>query len=184
MSNKNFIVIEGVDGSGKTTIAKLLSEKLFYLYYKTPGGFWKRYRELFEKTSVKIRFLYYFFSTLADSLKIKLFLQQKGIVCDRYIYSTWAHHIVYGLPSLLRIPYPTVFFKEPDYVFYLYVDPSERAQRIQLRTGNNVKDYDDKAIALVDGIFRDLFPEMYIIDTTNLTPEEVTSKILNIIKLT
>ena len=42
-----FIAIEGVDGVGKTTCAKMLAKKLTARYYKTPSG-------IFEKVRIKI----------------------------------------------------------------------------------------------------------------------------------
>ena len=61
MQNRNkFIVIEGIDGSGKTTVSKLLSEKLNALMYKTPSWPFSDWRDVIDKTvDIKSRFYFY-----------------------------------------------------------------------------------------------------------------------------
>ena len=58
MINGNmFIVLEGIDGSGKTTVCQLLSNKINAQIYKTPSWPFSDLRDVIDKTvDIKSRF--------------------------------------------------------------------------------------------------------------------------------
>jgi dTMP kinase len=97
-----FIVIEGCDGSGKTTVAKLLRDKLaeegYDAYYtREPGGteVGNKIRDfvLHNKVSSTIATLLFAASMNANiSEFIKPAVEQKKIViCDRFVRSTYIY---------------------------------------------------------------------------------------------
>ncbi|MBF0120747.1 MAG: dTMP kinase [Desulfobacterales bacterium] len=172
LSNNIFIVIEGIDGAGKTTISKLLSEKISACFYKTPSGFWLKHRHLVENKSSLIRFLYYSIALIDSSRKISKILKNKAVICDRYIYSTWAYHIAYGCRFLKYIPFYILPIITPDVICYLYVSKEERLKRIINRENNTNKDFDSAALEKIHNIFME-YKDMIVIDTTNLSKEEV-----------
>jgi dTMP kinase len=137
-----FIVLEGPDGSGKTTQAHLLAKRLTSDGYPSiateePGGteIGKSIRELILDPSICISpktELFLFLADRAEHVKkvIKPALEEgKIVVCSRYIYST----LVYQ--GFVRKVAPTEFLLEmnnyatdelvPDMVFYIDVDPEK-----------------------------------------------------------
>ena len=100
-----FIVIEGCDGSGKTTVARLLKDKLveagYDACYTREGGtgLGNKIREfvLHNKVNSKIATLLFAASMNANiSQFVKPAIEQKKIViCDRFIRSTYIHQGFY-----------------------------------------------------------------------------------------
>jgi len=93
MKKFNFIVIEGYDGSGKSTIAKKLCRRLKYSYAKKPEGLFQKARDIFDciDTPLIERMSFY----LGDCIRISSQTTKgnvKNIILDRYFYSTIAHH--------------------------------------------------------------------------------------------
>ena len=175
--DRPFIVIEGVDGSGKTTVGQLLAERLDAVFFQTPSGWWRQKRSIVEEAPAPIRFIYYLLATIYASIQIKKALKQRALVCDRYLYSTWAHHIANGCRFLRRIPPGLVPVVKPDHTIYLTVNPFQREQRIQTRPDNTASDLDSTTMKSVNHEFTKL-PGMIHIDTTHLCPAGVVDEII------
>lgn len=47
-----FIVLEGIDGAGKTTAGKILANRIGGIFYQTPSSFWMKYRSVVEENIV------------------------------------------------------------------------------------------------------------------------------------
>lgn len=143
MSQPLFIVFEGLDGSGSTTQAKLLCEKL-----KTHN---QPVHHTSEPTNRKIGTLLreflqgqgllspeglqlLFCADRADHLKNEIELDLKqgvSVVCDRYILSTLAFgSLDLDLNWLKNL---NLKFRKPDLTFLLQVHPSECIKRIESR---------------------------------------------------
>lgn len=166
-----------MDGSGKSTIAKKVSEKLKGTIIKTPTGIWSKYRHLVENAHPSIRFLYYTIANHAACLHIRQQLKKTHVVCDRFWHSTKAHHIVYGCRIAYFAPLWMLGNKRPDLVYYLSVSSLERERRILNRPGNKEKDIDSRSLKKAHRIFRKL-PGIIEIDTTLLNEEEVVNIII------
>ncbi|MDP3244450.1 MAG: dTMP kinase [bacterium] len=144
MKNK-LIVLEGIDGVGKTTIAKMIKRELgrhhikSVIYESTEKKnsgfnilkpFIKKYA---AKLSINSSLFFYLSSTLLKSEIIKKMLKNKWVICDRYIYSTLAYHKIKGatkslLPNLNKFP-----IIKPDFSFLITVDDKTRLQRVKKR---------------------------------------------------
>lgn len=177
MCNNLLFVIEGIDGVGKSTVLHILAKKLDAIAIEMPNGIWLKYRHLVENTHPTIRFFYYVLANQFASFDIRKLLRKKPVICDRFIYSTKAHHIIYGCRISRFFPLQLIANKQPDLVYYLTVSQRERERRISGRKKNNKKDFDSKTLEKVDKVFRSL-PGMIEIDTTNLNAEEVSDAIL------
>ena len=126
-----FIVLEGISGSGKTEIGKRLSQQISAQYYTTPPAiFQKIRREADETLSLQSRFLFYLSSVMQASQEISGILETKSVVCDKYIWSTICYHTAYGLN--VKMP-PLSFYLQPDYVFLIVCKEKERLQRLHDR---------------------------------------------------
>ncbi len=137
-----FVVIEGVDGTGKSTQLHLLSDKLRQLGYAvvstrepTGGYFGKKIRELFVDRQ-----------TVSHEEELELFIADRKehvqeviapslhdgcvVVCDRYYLSTVAYQGANGLDPE-TIMEKNRDFPEPDLAVILEIDPAQGILRIQ-----------------------------------------------------
>lgn len=96
MKRHPIIAIEGIDGSGKTTIAKILSKELGMLYLKTPDKPFSFIRKYFDQKSTDARArMHFYIGCLWDAyLKAARESNYQGVILDRYILSTAAYHSV------------------------------------------------------------------------------------------
>ena len=153
MKNGLFIVIDGIDGSGKSEITKMLHN---YLYSKnkgyrilttrepTNGEFGKKVREILRKEkdpkSNSKRLMELFLKDREQHLKntIEPFLKASNenemniVLCDRYYYSTIAFQCAQGL-NMNELVKKNKGFRNPDIAFILDVEPSLALKRIEYR---------------------------------------------------
>jgi len=131
-NNGLFVVLEGIDGSGKTTIAKTLVEKLRSYGYKAEYTFEPTDSDIVELMRTKYReyrdayidaLTFALDRLLHIKLKIKPLLNQGYIVVsDRYFYSSVAYQSASGAPIewVLEV---NKWALKPDVAIYLDVDP-------------------------------------------------------------
>lgn len=176
-----FIVFEGLDGAGKTTLAKSLALYLDALLIATPPQILRDpllRRPIDEGSCVKTSYLYY---VLADSMAsdmVKEARKTRFVVCDRYIHSTIVGHMIKGFNP--KFDFKQFAIEEPDISFFLFVsDENERLRRLVSRGGKSRND-----ISSEDGDYRRKYAEYfsgrddsYPLDTNNDTPEESLEKI-------
>jgi dTMP kinase len=136
-----FIVIEGLDGSGKTTQAKLLVEKLkdYNAVFTTEPsngktGSFIRNNCLYESARLPTEAEALLFA--ADRIEhckseVKPALDEgKVVVCDRYIYSSLAYQGSAGL-SLDWIKTINARALQPDFCIFIDVPPEKVIERLQ-----------------------------------------------------
>jgi thymidylate kinase len=175
-----FIVIEGIDGSGKSAVARLLAERLGASCYETPPPPFTCIRHHIDtNASVEVHHLFYLAAVLHASDEIRVLLRTQDVVCVRYVMTTVVYHSVLG--STLQLDVESLPLVEPDYTFLLHVtDEAERQRRIEQRRLKTVAD------ALLDNA--DLRQHLIIeyeklsvihIDTTCLNQGQVVQAIIN-----
>ena len=142
MTLKNFIVFEGIDGSGTSTQIKKLVERDLNKFVATAEPTKKETGLFLRKMlggdfSVDSKTAAYLFA--ADRCEhiygkdgvIDLLNQGKIVVSDRYFFSSLAYQSVScgnELPRLLNSQFPL-----PEILFYFYIDPEISLKRVEDR---------------------------------------------------
>ncbi|QRF74193.1 putative thymidylate kinase [Candidatus Micrarchaeum sp.] len=134
-----FIVIEGIDGAGKTTQAKALCASLSKLGYDvveerepTNGAIGKFIRQVLgEKVNLDLLSLQLLFvADRNEHMKaLKHAIKSSIVICDRYYYST----IAYGEASGADRKYlesMNSIFPVPDKTFFIDLNPEKAVERI------------------------------------------------------
>ena len=153
MKKNLFIVADGIDGSGKSEIVKMLHNYLFskqknyrILTTREPtnGKYGKLIREMLKKEnnlkSSSKKLMDLFIKDREEHLKniIEPFLKKNDknelniVLCDRYYYSTIAFQGAQGL-KLKDLIIENKGFRKPDIAFILDVEPSIALKRIEYR---------------------------------------------------
>lgn len=149
-----FIVFEGIDGSGKTTICKMLENTLksrginvFFTSEPTSGEYGKIIREKLrsgmEPLEAVLLFAldrYYHVKTIGELLKTG-----HVVLCDRYYYSSLAYQGALLGENMIKyieeIHRP--FIIEPDVVFLLDVRPEVGLSRVRSVRENGIEIYEE-----------------------------------------
>lgn len=171
------IVVEGVDGVGKTTLAKRIADefKFFYLYTPQPPLASIR-REIEALRSYRSRFFYYLASIIAvqDMIDEKL---EKGIsvIIDRYVYSTFIMHKYLGV-NVSCVEMEQLPIRWPDIGILLTADTAIRESRRNTRGEIIRHDTPIEQLSFVLDKAQDgyrMFPGLHEIDTNLLSVDQV-----------
>ena len=147
-----FIVVDGIDGSGKSEIVKMLHNYLFsnkkyrILTTREPtsGIYGNQIRHMLKKEKNPVvssrKLLQLFIKDRKQHLKntIEPFLKRSNahelniVLCDRYYYSTIAFQGAQGL-SIKELIAKNKGFRKPNIAFVLDVEPSVALKRIEYR---------------------------------------------------
>ncbi len=187
------IVLEGIDGAGKTTQAKILEEKLQQkgyevVYFQEPSrGKWgclikekakfpdslspQQELELFQKDRRE---------NVEKNLKPTL-AKKKIIILDRYYFSTIAYQGAKGLdPDWIRA-LNEEFAVRPDLVFILDVAAGKGLKRIENRKKKDKLFEREEYLVKVREIFKSLKGENIIHLNGEKTQEEISGDIEKIV---
>jgi dTMP kinase len=144
-----FIVIEGIDGSGKSTLCKNLSKKLNEIGQKTldffeptKGVHGQKLRKYLRKeiSLQREEVLELFLEDRAHSVSENILKNQKlgyHIILDRYFFSMAAYQgdEITTSQKILEMNLSRNF-PQPDLLFYLQIEPELAFKRIQDRNQN------------------------------------------------
>jgi dTMP kinase len=130
------IVLEGLDGVGKSTVAEQLAICLHARCLQTPPGIIKDFRGYFDSQDVPTRNAYYMIGNfLAGREFLKLVKEGESVVVDRYYASTIAYRTGKNLldEELPPIDDPVYIWPKelpkPDYMFLLTLPEKDRLIR-------------------------------------------------------
>ena len=187
MNRGLLIVLEGIDQCGKTTISKLLKNKLEELNLKTIiqtfpdkstliGNVINSYLQGNTKLSPQESHLLY----SLNRHEKKSFMEEKlyngyNIICDRYIFSGIAYSLANGLDYNFCLNTEQYLIK-PDLIFYFDISISEtNKRRKSLKTDiYETSNFQTK----VKEAYSKIKNKDWIIINAEQTPEEITNIIL------
>ena len=175
------ISIDGVDGVGKSTVAKLLAADGTYHYHKSPSGEFARLRAEVDLHSTPLeRYCFYRLASQYDSAQLVELLRTTSVVCDRYIASTAAYHFV--LDPRTRLIHDESTLLVPHFAFLLEARSDVRKERMAKRatiTSDVALEHNGAFLDQVNEVFQTL--GLISINTSDTTPEEVAAIIKNIV---
>jgi dTMP kinase len=187
-----YIVLEGIDGSGKTTLRKKLAATLGFKECFTPtadGEVGKLLRRTFTgEVVLDKRALTYLF--IADALdhehRVLRPLLEAGedVISDRHcMVSSWAYQTeAYPLDALLGIVHPSQFIK-PSITILLDVDPETAVARIKARGEALNPMYETNSVARLQRMrhaylaYASVTPQVVVVDGSN-SEDEVLAVVL------
>jgi thymidylate kinase len=170
------IAIEGLNAAGKTTTATLLSQLDGIVRMPSvPSEYTMLRRQFTGRDQIDARFLCFLSAVSMAGTRIRHRLDAgQHVVADSYYARAVAFHR--GMGSSVSVSIPGLLM--PDVMFRLICSPAVRAQRQRTRGGSR-DEWDDLAEAHAGDIEREYrgFPA-HVIDTTELTPQQVTTALL------
>jgi len=189
-----FVTFEGADGSGKTTQAALLADRLAeegceVVLTREPGGteLGERIRELLlhagDVTPWAEAALFAASRAQHVAEVIRPALQRGAVVvCDRYVDSSLAYQGIargLGLDAVLQLNLAAVGGLLPDRTFLLLLDPAEALSR-KGADPDRIESEDDGFRARVDVAYRELadrFPERIVTLDGSRAPGELAEEV-------
>ncbi len=139
-----FIVIEGLDGTGKSTTAKILAKALGGKFLTTPLDKFKTVRpeleEIYSDESLA-RQLFYASTAVCSSNRVSEELTQYDcVIIDRYWLSTQVYHSWRTGGEHFLLPEVEASILKPDLTVYLNISLEERIKRLGGRSDNTEED--------------------------------------------
>lgn len=187
-----FIVVEGIDGTGKSTLVRGLAEALrargrevVASFEPTNGPHGRRIRELAARGREGVTAEEEVALFIADrrehleQLILPALRQGKVVILDRYFYSTMAYQGAAGLdPADIERRHKT-FAPEPDMLVILDLPVDEALRRIIHKRGDTPDAFEGREyLEKVDAVFRQVrHPRLVRLDARQ-SPEELVARLM------
>lgn len=172
------ISIDGVDGTGKSTVSKYISEKIDVTILKGVDNIFVDHLAYSTKSN-EVKYLY-FLSLYCDSMRnIKEKRTDKKYILDKSIYSVIAFHKALGCK--LEIMNLFNIFREPDLKIYLKSPNKEWINRIKSKA--EIDWYEKQLLELpcYSKKIEMIYKSLNLIEITNYDSNQTADKIINLI---
>lgn len=184
-----FVVFEGLDGAGKTTIARLVADAMDAVYMTTPCPRVRVFREeLLDAFGAcqEAAQLFHLATVFAASNEVDAHVAAgRSVVLDRYFLSTQAYAEFRG--SVLRIDDIQRHLRPADLTVYIHAPLDVRRGRVALRRRESAADSETLALG-ADARLRQahaarsglrVVGRLVTLDTAWLTAEEGAARVLD-----
>ena len=179
-----FVVLEGIDGAGKTTATELVAKNLGFAAYATPPEEFKKRREKIDEFgSPEEKFKFFLDGVRQASDEIwDMIASGQSVICDRYWMTTLIYHKIIGVDVDEKV-FDTLL--APDLTVLLLVSADEQMKRL-VRRGFSINDRQMVGRqAQLSQEYKRLcasgkFPSK-VINTDHLAPAEVSGAIIDMI---
>ena len=190
-----FVTFEGLDGSGKSTQARLLAKALRddgrdVVATREPGGtaLGEGIRDLLlggidVSAWAEAALFAAARAQLVEEVIAPALARGADVVCDRYLDSSLAYQGIargLGLERVLELNLPAIGGVLPDRTFLLLVDPNEAARRLGGGAGDRIEREAEDFRRRVDAAYRELaaaFPERIVTLDGTRPPEEIAREV-------
>ena len=155
MGKNLFLNFEGVDGTGKTTMAQGIAAKYGFKYLRTPDSHspLTKLRAYIETLDYETRFNYYNLCSRTIHSKLKDALVEGGVCLDRYYPSTLAmHNVLLGRDLFSEMIKDGLI--EPDAIILLVASEKDIRERLKERAKKDGQTPNDALIQRGDLIIK------------------------------
>ncbi|EMS81984.1 dTMP kinase [Leptospira noguchii] len=195
MKNKKpiFVVFEGIDGSGKSTLCKSLTKKLIELgipsvTFTEPTNLETgKYLRKFLRGEIELgkeEQIQAFLNDREESLKqniLPALNSDKNVLLDRYMYSTAAYQSGDDLsPEIILKKNLDRNFKIPDLLFYLDLSPTIALERLNRRKEDKERFETLTQLEKIHSAYEKILPKDTIQIDGNKEPNQIVSECLEI----
>lgn len=187
---KKLIIFEGIDGSGKSTQAKMLTDKLMLLGYDAVLTFEPTNREYGQKLRNS-----FFAGRLSPEEELDLFIKDrkqhiekeitpylnanKIVIVDRYMYSSIAYQGALGIDTHYIKNLHNDFIIEPSLVFIFTSNVDDCLKRIKKDRGVTDELENTYYLTKVENIFRSFQGDIFKHIDASQSIESVHTEILD-----
>ncbi len=184
MSEHRVFALEGMDGSGKTTVGRMLAEQTKGAYfYCTQSSSLRPLRGYFDDKPLPVRFMYYLALVMENYPRVERLRKTSDVFYDRTLASTIAYHRAYGLSETWFKLVPPFLSRQLDLMVYFDLGKEERKRRLgkrQVQTGVMNRN-DNRSIEFDEIIYSEyqrVMPDRtLIVSTENKSPQQVTDEV-------
>lgn len=184
-----FIVIEGPDGSGKTTLSHMLADALRskgavvrLTSEPTASEHGKKLRQMLsnKKSTPEELFELFVLDRLEHLDQIERWEKDGEIVIsDRYKYSTYCYQVSHGLDKEKTVP--NNILRTPDLTFILNADVDVLLSRINSRSLDKEIYETKEFLTKISSMYRDIaevFDEEFVFIDVDDTPQNILEKMI------
>ncbi|UOG29832.1 dTMP kinase [Leptospira noguchii] len=195
MKNKKpiFVVFEGIDGSGKSTLCKSLTKKLIELgipsvTFTEPTNLETgKYLRKFLRGEIELgkeEQIQAFLNDREESLKqniLPALNSDKNVLLDRYMYSTAAYQSGNDLsPEIILKKNLDRNFKIPDLLFYLDLSPTIALERLNRRKEDKERFETLTQLEKIHSAYEKILPKDTVRVDGNKEPNQIVLECLEI----